>query len=191
MRDRRILIAGDLAAFLLFFLVGVASHEREIGPAIFARSFLPFAAAWLTLGTLLGAYRAERPSLRLLAVYLACGVVALVARAIIFDRSLFNAFFVIALAGNGLMLFAWRWRAPVLAEKNLAPGATARGRRSLAAAVGRTDDLARPQADADGVLAGACVRHNGGPGPPPGIAPPGGGGLPPKTRGRSRLCPGP
>jgi len=109
MADKRVLIAGDLAAMLLFAFVGIASHEKDISLTIFARSFLPFAAAWASLGTLLGAFRTERPSLRLLAVYLVCGVSALVARSVIFDRSLFNAFFVIGLAGNGLMLFAWRW----------------------------------------------------------------------------------
>ena len=109
MSDRRILIAGDLAAMLLFALFGIASHERDISLAIFARSFLPFAVAWLTLGAALGAFRRERPSWRLLAAYLVCGVTALVARSLVFDRTLFNAFFVIALVGNGLMLFVWRW----------------------------------------------------------------------------------
>ena len=109
MADSRILIAGDLAAMLVFALIGIASHERDISPAIFARSFLPFAVSWLTLGALLGAFRSERPSWRLLVVYLTCGVTALVARSVIFDRTLFNAFFGIALVGNGLMLFAWRW----------------------------------------------------------------------------------
>lgn len=109
MCDRRVLIAGDLVAMLLFALVGIASHEKDISLTIFARSFLPFAAAWLSLGALLGAFGTERPSLRLLAVYLVCGVSALAARAVIFDRELLNAFFVIALVGNGLLLFAWRW----------------------------------------------------------------------------------
>ena len=109
MADKRVLIAGDLAAMLLFAFIGIASHEKDISLTIFARSFLPFAAAWLILGTLLGAFRTERPSLRLLAAYLVCGVTALVARAVIFDRELLNAFFVIALVGNGLLLFAWRW----------------------------------------------------------------------------------
>jgi cation transporter-like permease len=109
MSDRRILIVGDLAAMLVFALIGIASHERDISLTIFARSFLPFVVTWLTLGGVLGAFRHERPSWRLLAIYLVCGVAALVARAVIFDRTLFNAFFVIALVGNGLMLFAWRW----------------------------------------------------------------------------------
>lgn len=109
MSDKRLLVAGDLAAMLLFALIGIASHERDISVTILARSFLPFAVAWLTIGAALGACRHERPSWRLLAVYLACGVTALVVRAAIFDRTLFNAFFVIALFGNGLMLLGWRW----------------------------------------------------------------------------------
>jgi hypothetical protein len=109
MTDRRTLIAGDIAALFLFAVIGIASHEKDISLTIFARSFLPFAVTWLTLGAALGAFRSERPSARLLAVYIACGVTALVARSAIFDRTLFNAFFIIALVGNGLLLFAWRW----------------------------------------------------------------------------------
>jgi hypothetical protein len=108
MTDRRVLIAGDLAAMLLFAFIGIASHERDISLTIFARSFLPFAVTWLTLGSALGAFRLERFSIRLLGVYLVCGVTALVARSLVFDRTLFNAFFVIALVGNGALLFAWR-----------------------------------------------------------------------------------
>lgn len=121
MTDRRILIAGDLAALFLFALIGIASHERDVNPAILARSFLPFAVAWLTLGAALGAFRDERPSLRLLGLYLVCGVAALVARAAVFDRALLSAFFVIALAGNGLLLFAWRWLAAGLGLIRLRP----------------------------------------------------------------------
>lgn len=109
MADNRVLIAGDVAAMLLFAFIGIASHEKNISLTIFARSFLPFAVVWVTLGFALGAFRIERPSLRLLGVYLLCGMVALAARSAVFDRALFNAFFVIALVGNGLLLFAWRW----------------------------------------------------------------------------------
>src|SRR5574341_894067 len=123
MSDRRLLIAGDLAAMLVFALIGIASHERDISLTVFARSFLPFAVTWLTLGAALGAFRHERPSWRLLAIYFACGVTALVARSVIFDRALFNAFFVIALLGNGLMLFAWRWlRAGFAPGSEVRPG---------------------------------------------------------------------
>jgi hypothetical protein len=76
---------------LLFALIGIASHEKDISLTIFARSFLPFAITWVVLGGVLGAFRAERPSPRLLAVYILCGVTALVARSLIFDRTLLNA----------------------------------------------------------------------------------------------------
>jgi hypothetical protein len=41
-------------------------------------------------------------------VWLPAGVIALIARAAIFDRALFNAFFVVALVGYGLFLAGWR-----------------------------------------------------------------------------------
>jgi hypothetical protein len=41
-------------------------------------------------------------------IWLPVGVVALMVRAAIFDRHLFNAFFVIALIGHGLFLVGWR-----------------------------------------------------------------------------------
>ncbi len=90
MEDKRVLVAGDAAAMLLFAIVGIASHEKEVSLAIFARSFLPFVVAWFTLGALLGALRMERPSWGLLGVYLLCGVAALVTRSVIFHRTLFN-----------------------------------------------------------------------------------------------------
>jgi hypothetical protein len=124
MEGKRLLAAGDVAAMFLFALVGIASHEREVGIAVLARGFLPFAIIWLTLGLALGALRDERPTKRLLLVYLVCAVAALVARAIVFDRTLLNAFFVIALVGNGLLLFAWRWlRAGFLKDRQGAAAA--------------------------------------------------------------------
>jgi hypothetical protein len=50
--------------------------------------------------------RAARP--RLLGAWLIAGTAALIARALIFDRELFTAFFVIVLAGDALFLLAWR-----------------------------------------------------------------------------------
>ena len=43
-----------------------------------------------------------------LGVWLVAGVIALIARSVLFDRELFNAFFAIALVGNGLFLAIWR-----------------------------------------------------------------------------------
>jgi hypothetical protein len=109
----RAIIAGDLLALFAFALLGLASHEHEVTPAALARTFVPFAVAWLAVGGAASLLRPDadgRPQLglRFLAAYLIAGITALVARSVIFDRTLLNAFFVIALVGNGLFLFAWR-----------------------------------------------------------------------------------
>lgn len=61
-RALSLLAAGDLVVFLLFSGIGRLSHGKgvsadDIGPLL--ANALPFAAAWLVAGTVLGAYRAE------------------------------------------------------------------------------------------------------------------------------------
>jgi hypothetical protein len=112
MRTRGI-IAGDLLALLAFALFGLASHEHELNGAALARTFLPFAVSWLAIAGATGLLRPGidgRPQLgwSFLAAYILAGVAALVARSVIFDRTLFSAFFVITLAGNGVFLAGWR-----------------------------------------------------------------------------------
>jgi hypothetical protein len=109
----RTIIAGDLVALFAFAMLGLASHEHEVTAAALARTFVPFATAWLLVGGLAGMLRPTADGypavgLRYLAAYLVAAAIALTARSVIFDRALFNAFFVIALVGNGLFLFAWR-----------------------------------------------------------------------------------
>jgi len=113
MRYSRTIITGDLLALCAFALLGLASHEHEVTAAALARTFLPFAVAWLAVGAAAGMFRPSdsgRPvvGLRLLAAYLAAAVLALAARSTVFDRMLFSAFFVIALVGNGLLIYVWR-----------------------------------------------------------------------------------
>ena len=113
MRSRWILLGGDVAAFVAFGLVGLASHEKSVALESVARSMLVFPVAWLALSPFFRTLSAravcgELPFARLMTAWLVAGVLALGARAIIFDRELFNAFFVIALVGNGLFLAAWR-----------------------------------------------------------------------------------
>ncbi len=107
-RRAAVVAAGDLAAMAAFALIGLASHEREITAMALARSFVPFAAVWLVVGALLGAFRRAAPSWRLLLVYVACAAAALGLRSLVFDRPFFSAFFVISLLGNGVFLGAWR-----------------------------------------------------------------------------------
>jgi phage shock protein PspC (stress-responsive transcriptional regulator) len=109
----RFIALGDLTALFAFALLGLASHEHEVSAAALARTFLPFAASWLVVAAVAGAFAPSTDgapviSLRTGAAYALAGVVALIARSIVFDRTLLNAFFVIALIGNGLFLFGWR-----------------------------------------------------------------------------------
>jgi Protein of unknown function (DUF3054) len=118
-RDRIILILGDLAAFVAFGAIGMASHEDGVTPKTIARAVLLFPAAWFLIAPWFGAFSERavagqgwrhnpRGLVRVALVWLPAGVIALVARAAIFDSALFNAFFVVALVGYGLFLVAWR-----------------------------------------------------------------------------------
>lgn len=125
MRDRNpslVLALGDVGAFVAFGVIGLVSHEKSLEVTPIVRSIVPFAAAWLLISPFFGAYsdealRGRKPLAEIALIWLPVGVVALVARALIFDRHLFNAFFVIALIGHGLFLIGWRavysrWLAP-------------------------------------------------------------------------------
>jgi hypothetical protein len=127
-RDRVILVLGDLAAFVAFGVIGMASHEDGVSPKTIARALLLFPAAWFLIAPWFGAFSQEKargqgwagdpPRLaRVSLVWLPADFIALVARAAVFDRALFNAFFVVALVGYGLFLVGWRaiygrWLAP-------------------------------------------------------------------------------
>ena len=123
MNRTALLALGDLAAFLVFGALGLTSHEDAITAKTIARAVLVFPVAWFVIAPWFGAFSeravAGRESLVSVAlIWLVAGVVALFARALIFDRALFNAFFVIALVGNGVLLLAWRaaWAAKMTAR---------------------------------------------------------------------------
>lgn len=107
------LAAGDVLALVCFGVIGLISHEKSFGIETVVRSIVPFAAAWLTIAPFLGAFSESAVSGRkrliaIAAVWVPVGIVALCLRALVFDRELFNAFFVIALVGNGMFLVSWR-----------------------------------------------------------------------------------
>jgi hypothetical protein len=113
MAARRWLMVGDLLVLLVFAVIGLASHERELTAAAMARTYLPFAICWLLVASVLGGFQPMadgRPvsGLGILALWLPAGVLGLFLRSMVFDRTLFTAFFAIALIGNGLFLFGWR-----------------------------------------------------------------------------------
>jgi len=114
MKGKRWLIAGDIGALLSFTLLGLATHERELTVAALARSFLPFAVTWLLVASVLGGFQPDadgRPvrGWGIVMLWAPAGVLGLVLRSMVFERALFTAFFAVALIGDGLFLFAWRW----------------------------------------------------------------------------------
>lgn len=111
--SRALLIAGDVAAFVAFGLVGLASHEDAINGTTFARAILPFPVAWLLIAPSFGAFSSRAaegryPVANVLMIWAVAGVAAMCGRALIFDRALFTAFFAIGITGGGLFLAGWR-----------------------------------------------------------------------------------
>ena len=110
---RALLIAGDVAAFVAFGFIGLASHEDAVTGTTFARAILPFPVAWLLIAPFFGAFSARAaegryPVANLLMIWAAAGIVAMCGRALVFDRALFTAFFAIGFTGGGLFLAGWR-----------------------------------------------------------------------------------
>jgi len=108
-----VVIGGDIAVFLAFVILGRAEHEITLGQALF-RTALPFGLVWIASSPWLGAYRASTLyNLRTMAwkipfIWLLCGLVALVVRALLTDQSLILSFAIVSIAVQGVMLISWR-----------------------------------------------------------------------------------
>ena len=83
---------GDLAVFALFVFAGRAEHGI-VQDAAFWRTALPFAAVWFALSPWLGAFRsstltsAGASAWRIPLIWLLCGVIALILRVWLTDRT--------------------------------------------------------------------------------------------------------
>lgn len=109
-----ILIVGDIAAFLLFAVVGLSSHEKDYSPASFARTVLPFLLPWLAVAFASGLFRPTRgvdPSSVLKPVALAwlpAWAVGLALRSLLWGRPFVPAFAIVTLVLNLVLLLCWR-----------------------------------------------------------------------------------
>jgi hypothetical protein len=105
---------GDLAIFVLFPLLGSASHEDGLTAGVFLRTTVIFAAAWYAIAPWVGGFSLSTMNRPLRAwrytglAWLLAGSVALVARTIIFDRPLDGGFAWVVLLITGALLMAWR-----------------------------------------------------------------------------------
>ena len=108
-----VVVVGDVAVFLAFVIFGKAEHEITLGQALL-RTALPFGLVWVVGSPWLGAYKASTLySLSTMAwkmplIWLLCGLVALVGRAVLTDASLILSFAVVSIAVQGVMLISWR-----------------------------------------------------------------------------------
>ena len=104
---------GDLAVFGIFVIAGRAEHGI-IQEAAFWRTALPFAAVWFLLSPWLGAFRASTltsaraSAWRVPLIWLVCGVVAVVLRVWLTDRTFQLTFALVAIGVQAVMLFGWR-----------------------------------------------------------------------------------
>ncbi len=104
---------GDLAVFALFVFAGRAEHGI-VQEAAFWRTALPFAAVWFALSPWLGAFRTSTltsvrtSAWRIPLVWLLCGVIAVVLRVWLTDRTFQLTFALVAIGVQAVMLLGWR-----------------------------------------------------------------------------------
>ena len=108
------LLAGDIAAFVLFAVVGLSSHEKDYSPAAFARTVLPFLLPWLVTAGITGLFnrRADIDPADLvkpvLAAWLPAWAVGVALRSLVWGRSFSPAFAIVTLVINAALLLGWR-----------------------------------------------------------------------------------
>ena len=108
-----VVVAGDIAVFLAFVIFGKAEHEITLGQALF-RTALPFGFVWVVGSPWLGAYKASTlynlstMAWKIPLIWLLCGLVALVGRALLTDQPLILTFAVVSMAVQGMLLISWR-----------------------------------------------------------------------------------
>ena len=130
MTDRNhILIAlavlGDALVFVLFVVLTPIEHG-SVEIAAYWRTGLPFAGVWLLVSPWLGAFRVStltRPRLaawRVPLIWIGCGIVAVMLRIWLTDRTFSWAFTLASIALVAAMLLAWRTLL-ILAVRRIAP----------------------------------------------------------------------
>ena len=112
-RDIAVVLLGDMAVFVAFVILGKTEHGIIQSGALL-RTALPFVIVWCAISPWLGAYRASTlynlrtTAWRIPLIWLLCGLVALLARALLTQGSLTPAFVLVALAVQGALLVSWR-----------------------------------------------------------------------------------
>ena len=116
-RRRNTLVAlavlGDALVFVLFIALTPIEHG-SVEIAAFGRTGLPFAGVWLLVSPWLGAFRVSTLTRLRLAVWripliwVGCGIVAVMLRVWLTDRTFSWAFTLASITLLAAMLLAWR-----------------------------------------------------------------------------------
>ena len=108
-----IAVLGDLLVFVLFIVLAPIEHGM-VQIEAFGRTALPFAGVWFLASPWLGAFRVSTLTRLRLAVWripliwVCCGIVAVILRVWLTDRTFSWAFTLAAIAQLAAMLLAWR-----------------------------------------------------------------------------------
>ena len=106
-------VIGDALVFVLFIALTPIEHG-SVEIAAFWRTGLPFAGVWLLASPWLGAFRASTLTrLRLTAwriplIWVGCGIVAVMLRVGLTDRTFSWTFTIVSISLVAAMLLAWR-----------------------------------------------------------------------------------
>lgn len=108
-----VVVAGDIAVFLAFVILGNTKHEITLGQALL-RTALPFGFVWVVGAPWLGAYRASTlnslstMTWKIPLIWLLCGLISLIGRALLTDSSFILSFAIVSIAVQGVLLISWR-----------------------------------------------------------------------------------
>ena len=111
--DVSVVLFGDMAVFAAFVIFGEIGHGMIDGRALI-RTALPFAMTWCIVAPWFGVFRASAVySIRMLIwkiplTWMLCGMIALLARALLTEGSLTPVFVLVALTFQGVLLVGWR-----------------------------------------------------------------------------------
>lgn len=109
-----LLVAGDVAVFVLFSVWGRASHGLSLDALEVLKTAFPFLAAWLVVGAALKAFRldafrtASGTVKRVTGIWLVAGVAGLVFRALLVGHAIIPSFAVVTLLSVWVLMVVWR-----------------------------------------------------------------------------------
>lgn len=106
-------VLGDALVFVLFIALTPIEHG-SVEIAAFWRTGLPFAGVWFLASPWLGAFRASTltnwrlTAWRVPLIWLGCGIVAVMLRVWLTDRTFSWTFTIVSISLVAAMLLAWR-----------------------------------------------------------------------------------